>query len=348
LHGLGEALGSAFQAHYSGNDLRGALTLGEELLSMMRAEFGPQHWRVAVVHDSLSRVQRRLGDLDAAEAHVRAALAIDDAVLKPDDWRRASHLNALLMIHRQRHDYAAAAEVARETLRISRLAFGDDNTKTFREAANLGSLLMGLDRPADALPLLREVADGFRRTSGPLSYEGTSARANAALALGMSGDVDGGLAELRAAITDFESMPKPEYDGLAEACERLAELALARDRIDAARGMPECMDRALAALTKPDDYWIGRADMLRAEVALRRGDARAALGHLDTAAVVNTASSPDVVLQIEWSLLRAEAQRRVGDDAAAGESLAEGRRRMAVLKAPSDRLRKLAGMPDTP
>lgn len=348
LHVTIEALGSAFQARFSGNDLHGALTIGEELLAMNRAEFGPQHWRVAVVHDSLSRVQRRLGDLEAAERHARAALAIDEAVLKPDDWRRAAHLNALLMVHRQRHDYAAAAEVARETLRISRLAFGDDNTKTLREVANLGSLLMGLDRSREALPLLREVADGFRRTSGPHAYESASARANAALALGMSGDVDAGLAELRAAIADFESMPKPEYDGLAEACERLAELALARDRVDAARGMPDCITRALAALAKPDDYWIGRADMLRAEMALRQGDARAALVHLDAAAVVNAAANPDLVLQIEWSLLRARAQRVLGDEAAADEALADGRRRMAALKYPSERLRELAGLPDAP
>ena len=347
-HLLGEALGTSFQAHLFGNDLRGALADGEELLAVSRAEFGPMHWRVAEVHDSLSRVQRRLGELDRAEFHANAALAIDDAVLKPDDWRRANHLNALLMVHRQRHDYAAAAEVARETLRINRIAFGDDNAKTLREAANLGSLLMGLDRPQEALPVLREVADTFRRTSGPRTYESANARANAALALGMSGEVDAGLAELRAAIADFESMPKPEYDGLAEACERLAELALAHERIEAARGMPECIDRALAALEKPDDYWIGRADMLRGEIALRRGDAREALEHFDAAAVVNTAASADVVLQIEWSLLRARAQQLLGDEAAAAQSLALGRERMAGLKQPSSRLRELAGLPDTP
>jgi serine/threonine-protein kinase len=342
-HLLGEALGASFQARLFGNDLRGALADGEELLAVSRAEFGPMHWRVAEVHDSLSRVQRRLGELERAEFHANAALAIDDAVLKPDDWRRASHLNALLMVHRQRHDYAAAVEVARETLRINRIAFGDDNAKTLREATNLGSLLMGLDRPEEALPLLREVADSFRKTSGPHTYESANARANAALALGMSGQVDAGLAELRAAIVDFESMSKPEYDGLAEACERLAELALAHDRIEAARGMPECIERALAALGKHDDYWTGRADMLRGEIALRRGDARAALGHFDTAAVVNTAASPDVVLQVEWSLLRARAQQLLGDDAGAARSLAEGRQRMATLRYASVRLRELAG-----
>ena len=344
LHLLGEALGSSFQARLFGNDLRGALADGEELLGVSHAAFGPLHWRVAVVHDSLSRVQRRLGDLDRAEFHANAALAIDDAVLKPDDWRRANHLNALLMVHRQRHDYAAAVDVARETLRINRIAFGDDNPKTLREATNLGSLLMGLDRPQDALPVLREVADASRRTSGPHTYQSANARANAALALGMSGQVDAGLAELRAAIVDFESMPKPEYDGLAEACERLAELALAHDRIEAARGMPECIERALAALGKPDDYWIGRADMLRGEIALRRGDARAALGYFDTAAVVNSATSPDVVLQVEWSLLRARAQQLLGDDSGAARSLAEGRQRMATLRYASRRLRELAGL----
>ena len=344
---VGEALGSVFQARLFGNDLEGALAAGGELLEVQRSAHGAHHWRVANVHDHLSRVQRRLGDLERAEAHARAALAIDDAVLSRDDWRRAGHLNALLMVHRGRHDYAAAAEVARETLRISRIAFGEDNPKTLREASNLGSLLMGLDRPSEALPLLRNVAGVFLRTSGPHAYESANARADAALALGMSGDVEGGLAELRAAIVDFESMPRPEPDGLAEACERLAELALAHDRIEAARGMPECIDRALALLDKPDDYWVGRADMLRGEIALRSGDAREALEHFDTAAVVNTAASADLVLQIEWSLLRARAQQLLGDNAAAAESLAQGRGRMATLKHPSRRLRELAG-PDPP
>lgn len=342
---VGEALGSVFQARLFGNDLEGALAAGEELLEVQRSAHGAHHWRVANVHDHLSRVQRRLGDLERAEAHARAALAIDDAVLSRDDWRRAGHLNALLMVHRGRHDYAAAAEVARETLRISRIAFGEDNPKTLREASNLGSLLMGLDRPAEALPLLRNVTDVFLRTSGAHVYESANARADAALALGMSGDVEGGLAELRAAIVDFESMPKPEPDGLAEACERLAELALARDRLDAARGMPECIDRALAALEAPDAYWVGRADMLRAEIALRQGDARGALAHLDRAAVVNTATRPDAVLQIEWWLLSAMAKHRIGDEVAAADALAEGRRRMAALTYASKRLRELAGLP---
>jgi len=342
---LAEALGLSFQARLFGNDLAGALADGEELLGVSRAAYGAEHWRVAVVHDGLSRVRRRLGDLDHAEQEARAALAIDDAVLKPGDWRRASHLNALLMVHRQRHDYAAAAEVARETLRLSRAAFGDDHARTLREASNLGSLLMGLDRPDEAWPLLQDVAQAALRKGGPHTYESANARANAALALGMGGDVERGIAELRAAIADFEAMEKPEYDGLAEACERLAQLALARGRPDAARGMPECIDRALAALARPDAYWTGRADLLRAEIALRRGDARAALSHLDDAAVVNTAASPDLVLQIEWSLLRARAQRRLGDVAGADASLADGRRRMAGLRYVSRRLRELGDLP---
>ncbi|RYD16008.1 MAG: serine/threonine protein kinase [Lysobacteraceae bacterium] len=344
---VGEALGSVFQARLSGNDLQGALAAGEELLEVQQAAYGPNHWRVATVHDHLSRVLRRLGDLERAEAHARAALAIDDAVLPRDDWRRAGHLNALLMVHRERHDYAAAAEVARETLRISRLAFGEDNTKTLREAANLGSLLMRLDRPDAALPLLRGVADVFRRKSGPHAYESAVARSNAGLALGMSGDVDGGLAELRAAIADFEAMPKPEYDGLAEACERLADLALGRDRIDAAHGMPDCIERALEHLESPDAYWLGRADVLRSELALREGDARTALAHLDRAAVVNASAAPDAVLQIQWWLLRAHAQQQLGDRTSAATSLAEGRRRMNALKNPPGRLRALAALPGT-
>jgi serine/threonine-protein kinase len=342
---LGEALGGSFQAHFSANDLRAALADGNALLEASQAAYGPQHWRVAVVHDSLSRVQRRLGDLDTAEAHARSALAIDDAVLDHDDWRRSAHLNALLMVLRARHDYAAAVEVARETLRTNRIAFGEENTKTLREASNLGSLLMGLDRPGEAWPVLQQVADAFRRSAGPLAFESASARANAGLALGMSGQVDAGIAELRGAIADFEAMPKPEHDGHAEACESLADLALARDRVADALGMPECIERELAAIEHPDDYWIGRADLLRAELALRRGNARAALEHLDAAAAVNTSASPDLVLQIEWSLLRARAHHLVGDEAAAAAALAEGRGRMAALKYTPERLRELAALP---
>ncbi len=344
LQVVGEALGASFQAFYSANDLAGARAFGEELLASSEAGYGPRHWRVAVVRDSLSRVERRLGNLDAAEAHARAALAIDDAVLKPDDWRRAAHLNALLMVHHQRGDYAAAAEVARETLRISRLAFGDDNPKTLREAANLGSLMLGLDRPREALPLLREVADGFRRLSGPHVHASADARANAALALGMAGEVEAGITELRAAIADFEALPKPEHDGLAEACERLAELALEHDRARDALGMPECMERAIAAIEKPDAYWTGRVDMLRGHIALQQGDPRRALGHFDAAAVLNAVATPNSAQQAEWSLLRARAQRQLGDHAAADRSLDEGRERMAALKFQPGFLRKLEAL----
>jgi hypothetical protein len=193
--------------------------------------------------------------------------------------------------------------------------------------------------------VLQQVADAFRRSAGPLAFESASARANAGLALGMSGQVDAGIAELRGAIADFEAMPKPEHDGHAEACESLADLALARDRVADALGMPECIERELAAIEHPDDYWIGRADLLRAELALRRGNARAALEHLDAAAAVNTSASPDLVLQIEWSLLRARAHHLVGDEAAAAAALAEGRGRMAALKYTPERLRELAALP---
>ncbi|MFB9068339.1 hypothetical protein B1808_02550 [Pseudofulvimonas gallinarii] len=338
---LAEALGHLAQAHFVSGDFPAAARVLEEQLAARQDELGLQHWRVAAVHANLSRIYRRSGDLDAAEREARSALAIDDAVLGADDWRRGQHLNALLMVHRDRHDYEAALSVALESLRVNTLAQGDDSPLTFNEFSNAGFLSLALERADAAKSWLQRADAGYSGHFGrdyPLAIR---ARSGIAMAIGLAGDVDTGLAQMQAAIDDYRRIGN-DADGLAEACEKFARLALDSARHAAAAGMPDCIDQALASASRVDSWWNGRADMLRAELALHAGDSGSALRHLDAARPAIEHAAADLLQRADWWLLHASALHAGGDSDATRLAFAQAQAALQALPQPPSRLRRRA------
>jgi len=339
---LARALAEYGNVQLEADDVRGATVTWEELLALRVRRFGPAHASVASVHADLSRAYRRDGRHADAERAIRAALAIDDAVLPKEHWSRANHLNALMMVLLQQRDYRAALDAAVETLRIERAVYGDVHPETANDLNSVGMLNALLeDFPAAVAPL-RESLEHSIAAYGVEHYQTAVTRANYGVVLARSGDVAAGEAEIRHAIASFEAASEPDLDEQAATWEKLARLQV--DRGDAAASASlDRLDALLARMSAADAYWDGRAAMLRATALLRRGDAAQAARLLDAAAAaLQRSTNADAVLRVEVPLLQATAASAIGDGAAARGFASSGLAALAALRNPPHRLEALA------
>lgn len=340
---LGQALSMYAQTQLRLGNMADAHDAAFQVLDLREKSFGPTHWRVATAHANLSRMLRMAGDLDRAEHHARTAVAIDDAVLKPDDWRRGQHISALVMILIQRHEYEAALELARESARIARAVHGDTAPAFLVELSNIAAILLHLDRPEDALPHLTAIDTAYRERFGPEHPQVIRTQVGLGVALGRMGEVEAGLERIRHAIASYSEMEGLNPDELATACWKQARLALDHDRPADAVHMADCIDGALADIPQPDRFWLGRVEMLRAELALAAGNFSEALALLDDAADGTAVqSNDDVSRHAEWHLIRAHALLAADDTRGARTELTKGQALLSQLPHPPSGLRHRA------
>jgi serine/threonine-protein kinase len=330
---LAEALSYLGNAQLTAGDVRGAIATIEEQLALRERQHGAQHVSVATAHASLSRAYRRAGDLDAAEKHIRAALAIDEAALPPNDWRHARHLNALMALRLEQRDFRAALDAANEGLRIYRIAVGDDHADVADALSAVGRINLDLEDYAAALVPLRELVDMHAKsTTGRVNVD--DPRIDYAVALAHSGHYADGVAELQAAINAEDTRANPAQQ--AEACAKLAALHLDFDAAAAALPVLDQLDASLARNKKPDVEAGEQALLLRARALLqlrRAADAQALFaGH---------AEFTDPVARIEAPLLQASAALQRHDPEAA-RLAGPGFDRLAAMRNPPRRLTRLA------
>jgi len=343
-----EALESALSEYgnvrLAADDVPGATSAWEELLAMRERRFGPMHVSVAETHADLSRAYRRAGRLDDAERHIRAALSIDAAVLPPDHWRHAEHLNALTMVQWTRRDFRGALETATESLRTDRAIYGDDShPEPANDLNSIGMLRAALEDYAGAVEPLRESLEHTVAKFGPEHFETAVTRANYGAVLAHSGDIAGGEAEINHAITSLQNASEPAPDEEAATWEKLARVRL--DRGDAAGALPaiDHIDALLAEMDPPGAYWDGRAETLRATALVQRGDAAQALDVLARAAqALQQSSHADRVLSVEVPLLQANASLALGKEDDARAFSKSGLAALAALPCPPHRLVVLA------
>ncbi len=344
---LADALSNFGNVQLIAGDLDGARSSYEELLNLQVRRYGATHLTVASAHANLSRTYRRAGRLDESESQIRAALAIDAAVLPKDDWRRAMHLNALTMVLLQRRDYSAARDAAAESLRIDRIAHGDDHPDTANDLNSLGMLEGLLGHHTAAVNVLHEALQRVEAKFGPNHYETAIERANYGAALARSGQIGPGRAELLRAYASLDALQDVDPEDQALTCEKLARLELESDNASAALSWIDRIDTRVAAISKPASYWNGRAASLRAAAAIRMGKPADATRLLDSAAAeVNRLSDADHVLRVEIPLLQAWAAAALGDSSSAMQFSVEGRARLSKLSYPPDTLQSLAARVD--
>jgi serine/threonine-protein kinase len=339
---LADALGKVGNVQLVDNDYAGAIATFQELLAADRKAFGPAHVKVATDESNLSRAYRRAGDPAAAESHIRAALAIDAATLPRDHWHRSRHLNALTMLLLQQRDYRGALDAATESLRIDRIAYGDDKPETANDLNSVGMLhgLLG-DFPA-ALAPLHEALQLSETNFGAEHYETAITRANYGAALAHAGDARAGAAELRHALASLDAAAEPDRDDQAATVEKILRVKFDQGEFTDAAPLLDRLDALLAGMHEADAYWNGRSAMLHATQQLALGQYAQASSLLATAAqALQRSPHPDALMRVEVPLLQAEAAARLDDHAAAALHADEGLERLAALRNPPARLTAL-------
>jgi len=340
---LRSALDSLANVQLSVDDVTGAIATYEELLAQYRQAYGPQHVVVAEAEAALSRAYRRSGDFARADQHIHDALAIDAAVLPADDWRHASHLNALVMLLYQQRDYPGALAAAEESLRINRIAYGDDHPEISNDFNSVGMLHAQVEDYAGAVAPLRESLARSVAAYGPEHYETAVTRANYGVVLARSGQEAAGEAEVEHAIASLAAASEPDFDEEASTNEKLARLKLDRHEAAAALALLDRIEALLAKIEKPDAYWDGRVAALRGIALLDLRQVARARALFDTAAAAIASSrNPDRILQVEVSLLQAVAAADAGDADAAQKLAPAGLDALAAMRNPPSRLTVLA------
>ncbi|MEP7042274.1 MAG: serine/threonine-protein kinase [Dokdonella sp.] len=315
----------------------------EETMNLDRARFGGQHAAIAAIDVDLSRAYRRTGELDRAEASARAALAIDRVVYTKDDWRTASHLNALMMVLKERRDYRAMLETAIETLRIHRNTLGEEHPETVNSLNSVGMSYVLLEDYADALAPLQESLRLTAQKFGPEHWESAVVRGNYGYALGKAGQPVASDIELDHAVASFAALADPDPDGLATVLEKRVRVALDRGDVATALSHIERMEGALGQLKSQDAYWDGRVSTLLGRALLDSRRTADATRSLEAGrAALELSQHPDAALQVENTLLRAAGAQALGDHENAGRLAAEGRRALGALLNPPTRLVALA------
>ena len=338
---LAEALSYLSAAQLGSGDVRGAIATTEEQLELREQQYGREHVTVATAHATLSRAYRRVGDLAAAQKHLDAALAIDDAVLPPNDWRHANHLNALMALRLEQRDFRAALDAAAEGLRISRIAYGNDHAEVANGLAAVGAIEQKLEDYAAALAPLRELVERTQGKTANGRNDTASPRINYAVALARSGQYDAGVAELQRALAAQDgaaSDPASQAEGYA----KLADLLLDHDA-NAALPVLDQLDAVAARSDAVDAAAKAEAALLRARALLQLGRAGAAvplLAALDNPAYADAVRA-DAVARVELPLLQARAALQLRD-AAATRFAATGFERLAQLRNPPGLLVRLA------
>jgi tetratricopeptide (TPR) repeat protein len=289
-------------------DYAGAITTYNEVLSLQQARFGSQHVLVAATHAALSRAYRHVGDLTHAQEQVQAALAIDAAVLPPDDWRHALHLNALMMLQLEKRDYRAGLVTAQESLRIKRIALGEDHPDTLSEINNVGMAELHLEDYSAAVPLLRESLQRTETKFGERHYETAVSRINFGYAAAMSGAFGEGETQLRRGIADLHAVADPDPAEEASAIERLIRLELDQHNTHAALALFDPLTAAIAHITPAEASWDARLATVRGMTYLDSGDVAAARAQFSIADTAATQSpQTDAELRVEILLLEAKA-----------------------------------------
>ncbi len=339
---LAAALSQRLAAFGDNGRLAEAVAAGEEALAVQRAAFGDDHVKAADARANLSRMQRRMGDLDAAEANIREALVITERAFPPEHPTRSIHLNALLMILTERRDFPAAIEVAREAARIMKAAYGDNDRRSIQALSNVGVVALSAQDPAGAVAPLAEATRLAEANLAPGQGTGVSARAYHGVALAYVGDIAAGRAELQRALDAVRAAPSPDRGTEATFCLEQAHIELDLGRPAAARAPLACVHEALSRVDKPERWWTGRADLLHARIALESGavaESRAHLEAAEAALAANRSYGPDIPVYV--ALLRVGVAAAEGDHERASDLEKQARAAYAALAYPPRYVRRL-------
>jgi serine/threonine protein kinase/Tfp pilus assembly protein PilF len=120
----------------------------------------------AAVRSTIGNTYAALGQYDAAETHLRAALETRTAAFGPETPEVAASQNDLAALLWRKGEYAPAESLLRGALATTQAHFGNDHPEVANSLSNLALLLKEEGRHADAEPLAREALSLRRKLLG--------------------------------------------------------------------------------------------------------------------------------------------------------------------------------------
>jgi len=248
-----------------------AVSVYQDLVARARAQYGPNHVRVAAEKAALSRAYRLAGEFDKAEAEARAAIEIDDKAFVGPHPDKAIHLNALMMVQMVKRNFSDALATNRAVLDIDQQILGADHPDTLLTDEAIGRLYGLLGDNDASVEWERRALDGFVRKGLNHSWFGINTRARYGYALVVAGQRKEGLAQLATAFEDADTLGARDAAQLkAQVLERTTRIAL--DDGDEATAAREITRYQNLGPIKADEALSGaHLALLKAELLLLQG-----------------------------------------------------------------------------
>jgi tetratricopeptide (TPR) repeat protein len=191
----------------------------------------------ASLHLTLGQTYEGLGLLDAAERHVRAALAQRRALLGPDHADVARAQEAVALVLHEKGDLAAAEALYRESLATFERAGEADTEDAFTARSELATALENLGRFDEAETVHREVIARTRRVQGNDSASLAASLNNLGVVLGQRGDWAAAEPLLREGLDIIRRAKGPRSPETAAAMTSLANAFESRGELEAAEAL---------------------------------------------------------------------------------------------------------------
>jgi serine/threonine-protein kinase len=211
-----ELLSVMTRVHLSLGLYREALPLATRAVQLQREQLGSQHVKVAEALNDLSNALWYSGDLPAAEATHREALAIRRRQLGSDHADAAESLTGLGVVLRGRGDLPGAEAAHREALAIRRKRLGSGAPDVARSLNNLAVVLRARGDHAGAEAAHEEAIAIFRKLLGPYHPDVARSLVNLAIARRSRGNLDGAIAAYREALPPLREQLGAEHPDIAQ------------------------------------------------------------------------------------------------------------------------------------
>ncbi|HMC62475.1 MAG TPA: tetratricopeptide repeat protein, partial [Candidatus Solibacter sp.] len=166
--------------------------------------------RVAVLLHEFALALRAKGDDGGAEPPLRRALAIQEAIAKPDYHLTAAILNTLGNLLEGRHRMDEAERLERAALRLSEEKFGPESPELSMTCTNLADVLWNQRDLAGAAQLYRRALSIDASLYGPDRPETAADMANLGMVLKEAGQATAADSLLRQALAIYEKTLGPD------------------------------------------------------------------------------------------------------------------------------------------
>ncbi len=227
---LGVALSNLGSVYYDLYRFDDAVRVFQESARIARVALGDSSDQEALALGGLGSALTGLGRLDEADQAVSRSLALYRAVLGPDHPRVVSAALRVARLRLRQNRLPEAEQMARETLRIARVAeLGDDHPRVADARSALGEILLARGRAQDAVRELRTALAGAEASLPEDHPTRASTQSILGAALVRAGRSEEGIRLLRTSLAQLQTKPGPDAEETRAARDRLRDALPGRE-----------------------------------------------------------------------------------------------------------------------